>query len=76
MKKYFEQKWLTLQDEGWVVVIPDTDTQPHSTDRKKKERELAGIDCPCKPKIDVGAQMIVHNSFQDLERLENAMNKP
>lgn len=70
-----KQKWLILDaDDGWQIVIPDTDIKPHSTTAiKGKENELAWLDCPCKPKIDVGDKIIVHNSFEDMERINKSM---
>ena len=78
--------WLRLDiEDGWQIIVPVTDTRPHATlseseaDALKKsgrEVELAGIDCPCKPKIDLGNRQIIHNSFEDEERIQKAINNP
>ncbi len=74
------QKWLRLDgDDGWQIVVPATDIKPHGNikdvneELKRMKVELAGQDCPCKPKIDWESKMIVHNSFQDQERVDAAM---
>jgi len=47
MKNKDKQKWLRLDaDDGWQVVIPDFDSDPHSNDIKKTEKELAWMSCP------------------------------
>ena len=72
-----KQKWLRLDgDDGWQIVIPEVDIKPHSTDTHPTKRELAELNCPCKPKIDVLNKIIVHNSFEDAERIDKAMNNP
>ena len=63
-------------DDGWQVVIPDFDDLPHSTDTiNPKEKELAWMDCPCKPKINVLDKIIIHNSFVDENAINESMNK-
>lgn len=74
-----KQKWLRLDgDDGWQIVIPDTDIKPHSTEvpDKTNELELAWFDCPCKPKIAWEEKIIVHNSFEDMNRVEEAISAP
>jgi len=69
-----KQKWLNLEaDDNWKIVIPDFDSQPHSTDTKKTKKELAWISCPCKPKIYMLDKIIIHNSFIDQKRILNSM---
>jgi hypothetical protein len=72
-----KQKWLVLEgDDGWQIVIPETDTKPHSTDNSNKvKKELSYIDCPCFPKIDYLNKIIIHNSFKDTIIIEESVNK-
>lgn len=64
------QKWLRLDgEEGWQIVVPETDSKPHSNDRTK----LAYLDCPCKPKVNVFDKIIVHSSFKDKDRINQSM---
>lgn len=60
-----DQKWVNLKtDDGWVIVIPDADIKPHGFPKEgEHSAELAGFDCPCKPKVDWLKKMIIHNSF-------------
>lgn len=71
------QKWLRLDgDDEWQVVIPDFDSKPHANKLiKKGKMELAWLDCPCKPKIDIGNKIIVHNSFIDMAKIDESINK-
>lgn len=75
-QKEEKQKWLRIDvEDGWQVIIPDFDSKPHANIKiKEAEMELAWLDCPCKPKIDVGDQIIVHNSFIDMERINKSMD--
>jgi len=70
-----KQKWLVLDgDDGWLIIIPNFDILPHSTTAKKDgENDLAWLDCPCKPKVNVGDKIIVHNSFKDAKRIEESL---
>jgi hypothetical protein len=81
------QKWLVLDaGGGWQIVIPDTDILPHAdvtAEQAEKlkatgsaELEVAGMTCPCKPKVDVGSRLIIHNSFEDQVRINEAMDNP
>lgn len=80
MKK---QRWQVLKlDHGWQAVLPDTDTEPHanfSGDWRElplgTELNLANETCPCKPKIDFLNKIIIHNSFQDKNRVEESLRK-
>ena len=68
-----KHKWLRLDaDDGWQIVIPDFDSQPHATERKDGA-EVAWMDCPCKPRMSVGEKIIVHNSFIDEERIQASL---
>jgi len=76
MERY-KGKWLTIDDGVNVHVLPETDIKPHSAQHEGNERELGGIDCPCKPKVATGYSdgqyakpMIIHSSFQDQEYLD------
>lgn len=69
-----KQRWLNLQENGWQIVIPDFDTKPHANKLiKKGKMEVAGFDCPCKPKIAMQERIIIHNSFIDEERISKSM---
>lgn len=71
-----KQRWLRLDgDDSWQIVIPDSDIKPHSVDPHPTKKEIAGIDCPCKPKIDFLNKIIVHNSFEDMKRIDESMGK-
>lgn len=64
--------WLLLEDDGWQIIMPDSDTQPHSKlvliyPDGKREADLAGWDCPCKPKVEWKNKMIIHNAFDGRE---------
>lgn len=80
MKKE-KQKWLRVGgDDGWQIVIPESDSKPHAVDQEKakndeKKRDLAWMDCPCKPKLNYLDKVIVHNSFQDQAKINESMNK-
>lgn len=68
------QKWLRLDHEnGWQSVVPDFDIKPHGFPQGKKKAELEAENCPCKPKINFKSQIIIHNSFQDIERIEKSL---
>lgn len=70
-----KQKWLLLkEDNGWQIVMPDPDIKPHGFPKNGKA-ELAGLECPCKPKINYLDKMIVHNSFEQLEKINEAIEK-
>lgn len=78
-----KQQWLRLDgDDGWQIVIPESDTRPHAiltneeasrVKANKDKVELAGIDCPCNPKVNYLDKIIVHNSFNDEDRIEQSM---
>jgi len=72
-------KWLALEDEingyKWIVILPETDIKPHSKELTGDKRELADNDCPCNPRIDWINNLIIHNSFEDIEKIEFALNK-
>jgi len=67
-----DKQWLVLRDDEWLIVLPDNDIQPHSKlvlnyPDGKKEADLAGWDCPCKPQVNFRDKMIVHNAFDGRE---------
>ncbi len=72
-----KQSWLRVDaGDGWQIVIPDPDIMPHTSDpdwKGKPAVELAGLECPCRPKVDVPNKVITHNSFYDIERVDKAM---
>lgn len=69
-----KQKWLRLDHEnGWQSVVPDIDIKPHGFPKEKETVEMEAENCPCKPKIDLGNRIIVHNSFEDMERIEKSL---
>ena len=60
--------WLRLDiGDGWQMVVPNNDTEPHTTQALAKEVELADIMCPCKPRVDMESRIIIHNSFDNRE---------
>lgn len=62
-------------DWGWQIVIPNFDIRPHSTDPNPSRKELAYLDCPCKPKINFLEKTIVHNSFIEIDAIEESMKR-
>lgn len=70
-----EGNWVVLESDGWRIVMPQIDTKPHSTQIEGVELELAWSKCPCEPKVDFSAQMIVHNSFEDTEKIDEAIKQ-
>jgi len=71
-----KQKWLTLEaDDGWQMIVPDYDSNPHSTDTHKTSKQVAGLDCPCKPKVNSADKVIIHNSFIDEKRISESMKR-
>lgn len=70
--KPYRGKWITFEEGIFIHVMPETDKLPHSLDLSGDKRELATVDCPCKPKIEAGEQpMIIHNSFETAEYLNS-----
>lgn len=66
-------RWLRLDaDDGWQIVVPEEDTKPHGFPEEGKA-ELAGLECPCSPQIDLATKIIIHNSFEDMERVDKAV---
>jgi hypothetical protein len=69
-----KQRWLVLQDSGWKIVIPETDSKAHENSQdKKKKIAIAGLTCPCKPKIYWVDKILVHNSFMDMEKINDSI---
>lgn len=68
-------KWLVLDDEGWKIVMPETDIAPHSTETEGEERELAHASCPCKPKVSYEDLMVIHNSFAEKKAVDEALKE-
>lgn len=70
------QKWLVLEEEKTVHVVPDTDILPHGKDTGNNEVSLSDTDCPCKPKVSFEKEktIIIHNSFMDMAKIENIIN--
>lgn len=77
MKERYTRKWLTLGEKDIIHVLPETDTQPHSTQTEGDQRELAEHNCPCQPKVSLEGTtyVIVHNSFQDKEYLDDLLEQ-
>ena len=76
MKKRFKQKWLRLEESRWQIIIPDRDIRPHGlVEVSKGKKELAWQDCPCEPKINLLDKIIVHNSFIDIDRINESLKK-
>lgn len=72
-----KQKWLRLDgDDDWQIILPDFDSKPHAIKKiNDSEMELAWLDCPCQPKVDIGSRIIIHNSFIDKEKVDKAIGK-
>lgn len=72
------QKWLVLREGDYIVVVPDFDSKPHGFPKEGElKTELASMDCPCKPKSEIGNNgklMIVHNSFIDQENIARSLD--
>lgn len=69
-----EQKWLRMDwDKGWQIVMPDLDIEAHGHPKGKEETELAGMDCPCGPKVNYLDKIIVHESFLQKKMVDDAM---
>ncbi len=61
-----DTKWIRADaKEGWQIVYPRTDLQMH---------QLNNEICPCKPKINFGDKIIVHNSFTDIQRIDKSIS--
>jgi hypothetical protein len=59
------RNWLRLElEDGWQTVRPVTDIRPH-----------ADLDCPCGSKVDYLNKIVVHNSFEDKKRIDEAMGQ-
>lgn len=72
-----KQKWLILNEDDFIIVLPDSDTKPHGFPKKgEKKVELAWTDCPCQPKLSYQGEkpMIVHNSFEQMDKIEKSMS--
>lgn len=67
-------KWVTFKDDsGWFVVVPESDIAPHGHAKVgETDVELAGFDCPCGPRVDWQNSMIIHNSFAEREKTQDA----
>ena len=79
MKEEDKQEWLTIElGDGWKAIVPELDIEPHGfmTISEKGDIELAGMDCVCKPKINSTSQLVIHNSFRDKKRIDEAMSAP
>ena len=73
MKK---QKWLLLKYNGWHIVVPNFDIEPHGNIKKgKRNGDLAGMNCPCKPRVDWENQIIIHESFIHMKKVDGSMKK-
>lgn len=78
-KQQKKQKWLRLEEQGWQIVIPNFDIEPHGfPDRSikgKQKVELAFLNCPCKPDIDFLNKVIAHHSFIEIKAIDDSLNK-
>lgn len=76
-EKKEEQLWSILEEGNFVIIIPNFDSKPHGFPKKNKNKAyLAGIDCPCKPTMEIlndGRILYTHNSFIDIERVEKSL---
>ena len=53
------QTWSVIEYPDCNVVVPSVDSAPH---------EIESLSCPCRPRVE--AEMIVHNSWRDLKKIE------
>lgn len=70
--KVARHKWLVLEDDDCVHVVPESDIKPHGHVKQGELKAiLSDMDCPCRPKLDLSNQkaLIVHNSFEQEEYL-------
>lgn len=74
-------KWLVLEDEGFLHIMPATDILPHGKRINDKLYELTA-DCPCNPEVKAGDErgifempIVTHNSFEDEARIQEVMKK-
>ena len=70
-----EKSWLVLDiGDGWQAILPDHDINPHAKvvliSGEEKEAQVAEFNCPCKPSVDFGDKLIIHNSFDGREKQE------
>ena len=72
-----KQKWTVIEDESIIHVVPASDINPHGFPKNSTHADLADFDCPCKPKIDAGGKkpIVVHNSFEDQEKIDKSIKK-
>lgn len=74
-------RWLLIDDGMFLVVLPNNDIKPHGHYKEgDTDVEVAGADCPCKPKVISGGNgmaydkpIIVHNCFEDEKKIEDAL---
>ena len=78
MKELYKGKWIHAEEDDFFHAMPERDILPHSTQTNGKKRDIANLQCPCKPKIAMGDSdyiyekpCIIHNSFQDKEYLDS-----
>jgi hypothetical protein len=71
MERMEEQEWTIREDTDAVHVVPIPDVRAHS-----------GWSCPCKPEISLGdneydyvTPIITHNSFRDIDIVEQAVTQ-
>lgn len=77
MKEEQKLKWLRIDGEnGWQIIVPESDIKPHGFPQGKNKTELAWLDCPCSPKINYLNKIIVHNSFEEKQKIEEAIFNP
>lgn len=71
-----KQKWLRFKDDfNWTIVMPDFDSKPHGFPEDTTKALLEYASCPCNPIVDFENSIIIHNSFIDQEKIEEAMKK-
>lgn len=74
-------RWLTIEEEACIIIVPEFDAEPHAQPLTGKKRlELAGTDCPCRPRVVSGdgtgaykKPLIIHNCFRDEAAIQTAM---
>ena len=68
-----KQRWLIFEDNGWQIIIPDFDIKPHGFPNGTDDVEVENLNCPCGLRIDWLNRAIIHNSFEEKEKVEQAM---
>ena len=78
------QKWLVLEEDKYIHIVPDFDTRPHANVLTPIEGkfELSADDCSCNPEIvtedeegEYKKPVIIHNSFFVAEQVDKNIKR-